>query len=401
MQMMDAHDTPRSFDFWSAIFTLACVVGRRAYVAKPRDPIWLEQRIILGGTGTTRTDVVVSICRELVSAALPTNISLFAARFTAKELGDALEETYIAAGQASAVICVDNITAIAKRRTSKTFELLTGRSHSEYDGARSRLAGDGTKAVHINLLAGANREWQRAVPENFAAACTIIEANKPKRKIAYQAKVAIDRKAVAHALDHIASAVRNLAIDYAAAIPITLTQGAQRDYTTTCTNNNLDASMQRKLLQVAALLCIDEELFVIGSRHVGKAVDLVGSMQASIGRTEKQLGRSTHKGKQRSPTGHAFTRIVDGIRMAGREGMARDQISRTVERMRLGSVAVDQLLAALLQAHLVQCFIAPKAEGRAPTIWRATFLINNHALVAQVRDKYLAQLSTTQEKKHG
>lgn len=391
MAAMDAQETPRGYDFWTACWCLGVALGRTLVVARPRAPVHLNLYLILAAqSGVTRKSTAVRFASTIVQDYIRLH-----APWTAYVGGstnkDAIElrlaEQTRNRDTSDLVVCSSElVTFMGKDLVTMQ---IPGLMTDLYDCPSYRpspgTVRSGTrdlKNVYVNFLSASTPSWLMrsvhadVVEGGFTSRCLFIVEEEPKRRTVWPTQD--DRQ---DSEGGIGSLVQRLAdikqrasdvIRYHEGISIS--EGALRRLTNWYKSrpihldpyrSSFEAREDHHILRLAAILCINDGTWIIQDTHIRTAIQVIihvkeaGAGLFSGSSTASRLGVGVEKVRKL---------LVEG----GLAGITQSDLLKGV-RPTLNAAQLQTLLIAMKELDLVQQFTFQLHEaGKPTTMWRAT-----------------------------
>lgn len=380
---MDPLETPHAYDFWVGCNLLSAAVGRSVVVNRPMAPVYLNLFCILvAESGVTRKSTAVrhgtNFLRELCSD----NPLLIENKTTPEKLEELLHKQTLVSGTSAAIISISElVTFLGREKYVSTMPTLLT---DLYDCPKVRSGGGslsvGSRDIHnvfVSFLSASTPSWLvRAVNPDvieggFTSRVMFIVAEEPKRRQSWPEKNNVE---VENSIRNHLNRIRNKAIEVA---QIEVSDGARRTFDRWYKSRPLHrdpfrASFQSRedahVLRLAALLCINDDTWVIQANHISFAIKCITEV--------REDGASIFEGtgtNSRSIAG--IDKIRDKLLAAGLNGLPQREITKSVAPY----MDAEHMIAHLDIMHelgMVQKFEGVQVgRGRPKTIWRGTSVL--------------------------
>jgi hypothetical protein len=199
MEHMKDQETAEEFDLWSGLWALACAVGRRTVVPRPRAPVYLNMYLaLIAESGIVRKSSAIRAASGLVRAMLldDDDIMFFDAKTTPEQLDRLLHTNTERVGCGQVAISISELATFMGNEsyTAGMPALLTDLYDCPDHRSGPGTIKDGPIDQHnlwVSFIAGSTPTWllrtvNPAVSEGgFASRCLFVNATKPKRTIAW------------------------------------------------------------------------------------------------------------------------------------------------------------------------------------------------------------------------
>lgn len=390
-------ETNESYDFWSGVWLLSSVLGRKITVARPQAPVFLNTYVILcAESGITRKSTAVNGAATMLGAyALREehNLSIIQGGTTAEKLDDMLSHN----GHA-AIVSSELVNLLGKERYNAS---LPGRLTDLYDCPSiytRQTLGRGRvdiKDVYVTLLGASTPSWLvRAVNPDvveggFTSRCLFIIEEKPKRLIAWP-DAPTDTGQYQRVLTMLASISERADEVRQRAGGIHLTPTARKVFTkwyeqrtivTDPYGSSFQAREDHHVLRLAGLLAASDGSWEIDDHHIQHSIEAIQHVR-SMGTALFGSGIATSRSYA------LVDRVRGALVSAGKSGLSQSALSAVCKRHGTGEEIRD-VLAVMHEMGLVQRFNVETAErGRPTVIYRATRSIAS----AKVMDSVVEQL---------
>lgn len=400
-------ESPRSYDFWAAVWLVSNTIGRRITVARPHAPVYLNVYAVLcAEAGITRKSSVVRAATSLLDQYCQedgSQLDTLSGGITAEKLSASLVKQTALWGHSHLALSSSELVSLLGR--DRYSSGLVGRLTDLYDSptihTRSNISDGHTTArnVYVTLLGASTPSWlARAVSPDvveggFTSRCLFIIEDKPKRLIAWPEETK-NVSGIHRRLLEGMSNLRDSAI-YAAkrAGGIRLTRVARQQFThwyesRVIANDAYGASFQARedhhILRLCGILAAADGSWEINEHHVTHATSVIQYVK--------------HSGSALFGTGVESNRtyaLVDRIRgalvSAGRSGLSQTALSSICRRH--GSPEDQRLVLQIMhEMQLIQVFSVETGErGRPTTMYRAVRSLTSPRAIETVVDMLIPQ----------
>lgn len=379
-------ETSESYDFWTGMWLLSNVLGRRMTVLRPHAPVYLNLYVVLcAESGITRKTSAVRHAVDLLSAytdRYQPGLSIVTGGTTPEGLDGILaSQSNIYKHAHAAVASTELVTLLGKERYNAS---LPGRLTDLYDCPSMytrQSVGSGRvdiREVYVTLLGASTPSWLvRAVNPDvveggFTSRCLFVIEDRPKRLIAWPEANSVTPDTLLTRLAHVRDQRDHI---LARVGGINLSPTAKQEFTEwyerrKLANDPYGSSFQARedhhVLRIAGLLCASDDSWEIDVHHIQHAIQLVAYLRS--------LGASLFgTGVASSKTYAIVDRVRGALVEAGTSGLSQSHLSSICRK--LGSGAdVREVLRVMHEMNLVQKFVIQDGSvGGAPTtIYRAT-----------------------------
>lgn len=397
MRMMEAQETPESYDFWCGVWAISSVLGRVVTIARPRAPIYMNWYVLLvADSGVTRKSTAVRSAASLVRPILPTDSTIIEAKTTPEMLEMTLCNASNLYGHAHTTIAISElVTFLGKERYAQH---MPGLLTDLYDSPNMR-AGGGTiargpataKDVYVTFLSASTPAWLlRAVNPDvveggFTSRCIFVVAQKRKRRIAWPDET--DMTDTTASLREQLKEFRSMAVRVH---QIQIHERAKQTFTKWYTSkpeskdvfrNSFESREDAHVLRLAGILAINDGTWVISSYHVKVAIKLINDA--------KERGAMIFAGSgSMTKTMIVVDKLRDQLIGAGVNGVTQSDITIHL-RSHAPAATIKVILAIMHELGMVQKFegVRQPKGGRAPVIWRATNKITARNMMELVTEQ--------------
>jgi len=384
---MDEHETPVAYDFWTAMWLLSTVVGRRLTVARPRTPVPLNLYVMLcAESGTTRktTAIIeaksVLTCFQQQHAAFRTPTIIIDNNVPTMDIIDEMQRSSISNRCAPVTFVGAEGALILPRRNSELPIYLT----DWYDCPTDRNS-VGLRDVYSTVLVASTPAWlirainPAVIEGGFTSRCFFVVSERGKRRIPWPSQSQIDAKVFASILvriSRIAETMQQIEISMPALARYSDWYNS-REVPNDSFRQSFGAREGDHVLKVAGLLAVNDLSFVITRAHVDNALQCVLDV--------RERGATLFVS---SLAADSATRLVDSVRTflidAGIDGISN---GRVMAKFRRDPDRVRIILTILHELDLVQRFQAPGNSNRKVTTWRGTSKLSHPGVVDAVLHK--------------
>jgi len=391
MSAMDAQETPRGYDFWCALWCMSVALGRSLVVARPRAPVHLNMYAILAAqSGVTRKSSAVrfasSIVQDYIRLHAPWTFYV-GGKTNADGLEIQLAQQTRNRDTADLCVCVSElVTFMGKDLVTMQ---LPGLMTDLYDCPAYRpspgTVRSGTrdlKNVYVNFLSASTPSWLMrsvhadVVEGGFTSRCLFIVEEEPKRRTVWpEAEADIQSTESSGQLVSRLEALARRAKDVVRVHGgIGISDGGLKRlsnwYRSRPTHldpyrSSFEAREDHHILRLAALLCINDDTWIIQNSHIKTAIQIIIYV--------KEAGAGLFAGSSSaSRLGVGVERVRKYLIEGGLAGVTQTDLLKGV-RPSLNSAQLATLLIAMKELDLVQQFTFQLNEsGKPTTMWRAT-----------------------------
>lgn len=432
MEYMDGQETPYSFDFWSAIWLVSCILRRRCYVDRPGSPVWPNSYVLLvAPPAVARKGVAITHASDLITWYLLTTQSpsmLYSGSLTPSMLTTEMAVLSAQHGCSSVLLALPELSrSFARNAAKSTIAFLTDLFDTK-ELERGGTKRDGTyeiKKASINLLAASTPDWlggfgdRDAVAGGFASRCIYVNEDKPKRRIKWgETTTSQDGLLVKSAIRSIDQRLSELERYHKGIeVPIQVSKGAIDNYecwrdrqdSTGLVENSGNARRERHILSTACCLAVADLTFEIQAHHITeaiKAIEAVGPRtirEGSSNQDPKRNVESTLDPIAETKEAHRtrlFSKLVEILRQAGKIGIKQTDLTIKM-RYSCDGDTTRVMLRMLSDYRCAQMFkLDGEKIGRPPVVWRATYLIDTPAL-EYARKLFVGEPMTASEMDQG
>lgn len=383
-------ETALVYDFWSALWLLSLACGRLIYVNRPHAPVFLNLYcLFVADSGITRKSSAIRnalrVGRHIIDEY---DIGLIEARTTPTALDRYLHVRTEDTGSAHCAIAVSEFSAFMPIGVQMPV-LLT----DLYDCPPHRIGGGNIttgsiiqRDVWINFMSASTPEWlikviNPAVMEGgFTSRCMFILADQPKARIAWPTaqRVDIDLISPLHEVRAKARQYKTLTLND------TALHAFKQWYVKRKTHNDpFNASFETRedahVLRVAALLCINDGMWVVQAQHIKDAVRVVAEVKANAQSLFSGTG-------VRSKWFMAVEAMIDVLTLNIAEPMPRSKIFLRC-RQYVDQAEFVAILDTLHESGVIRRYLSyQEGPGRPTEYIQATERIRSKNIVAQIVD---------------
>lgn len=382
MKQQEATETPENYDFWTAVWAIGNVVGRRVYVARPHAPVYLNWYMILvAESGTTRKSSSVRAVTNLIREHISYPVEMIEGKTSPEKLEIQLALQTINSNSANAILSISELVTILGR---ERYALgMPGLLTDLYDSPSFR-GSPGTishgslelRNVFVSLLSASTPAWlagainPSVVEGGFTSRCLFITASGPKRRVAWPDEVSSELSGAVH------QQLTRIAIEAEQHKGgITLSKEALTTFSKWYQQRKLSsepylASFESRedahVLRLAACLCINDHSWQIQKEHIQFAIRMVEDAKRN-GNAIFSLQQTKH---DRLAAG--IDRLCTQLVLADRNGISGTNLSVRLARF-FNRAELQTALSIMHELALVQKFkLRSDGAGRPTTIWRAT-----------------------------
>jgi hypothetical protein len=372
-------ETPYAYDFWSAAWLLACVVGRGTVVSRGSASVYLNLFIVfVAESGTTRKSTAVRRASKFARSFSGEDVAFIDSKITPEKLEFDLAMLAAEYGHSYATIAIDELVKfLGQEKYVKGMPTLLT---DLYDAPEIRTGG-GTlergrvclRQVFINFISASTPSWLlRAVNPDvieggFTSRVVFVVAEEAKASYPFPGEVneALRQQIEQHLADVHAQAKGT------STIPIS--EGARKKFTVWYKGRDkkrdpFRASFQSRedahVLRLAALLSISDGLWEIQANHISIAIRVITETREDGASIFEGTGTNTRLVL-------AADTIRDKLLAAGLGGAKQGDITKSMQ----GRANADEIKTILNIMHdlgMVKRFENVQVgRGRPVTIWRA------------------------------
>jgi hypothetical protein len=291
MQSQSLTETAAAYDFWSALWLLSVACGRDIYVDRPRAPVFLNlYTILVAESGLTRKSSAIRAALRIAQELLAeSKIGIVEAYTTPTALDRYLHLRSEMYECSQCVIAISELAAFMKSGNALPV-LLTDLYDcpSVRSGAGSVTHGGILQRdVWVSFYSASTPEWLQRVCSptvmegGFTSRCLFIVADEPKARIAWPSNERIE-------FDHV-TALRLVQQQARAYRTITLNENARRVFTEWYRRRarhydpftiSFETREDSHVLRVAALLCINDGMWVVQAQHISAALRIMAEVKS-------------------------------------------------------------------------------------------------------------------------
>lgn len=397
LQYMSPLETPLAYDLWCGLWLISNAIGRRIVVNRPKAPVFLNLYMVLcADAGTTRKSTAIRMCEAVYRAAGFDQTALtITGGSTPEKLREQLALRSAESGEAMASIIVSElVTFLGKEQYAVAMPgLLTDlydcpalRDYSRVSSATSIV-----RNAFVTFAAASTPSWLiRAINPDvieggFTSRCLFIIEERRKRLVAWPDDDSpIGPDDLARDLLHLREQCERWASK-----GIGLTAGAKVRFVRwyeqrgdSDANDPFLASFEARedhhILRLAALLCANDNSWLIDVHHINHAIKLVThhkNSAAALFGADKEAARMTG----------GLDKLRKVLLEAGELGITQTELLFKT-RNGLKTRELEYALAIMHEMEMVQKFEVPTG-GRKKTVWRATNKILARNLNQLVQEK--------------
>lgn len=375
---------------------LSVAVGRSIIVNRPLAPVFLNLfTILVAESGVTRKSTAVRHGLLFIRELCETFPHLVETKTTPENLEYILHKQSEQRGESSVSICISElVTFLGREKYVATMPTLLT---DLYDCPRVRSGGGSLssgartlKNVFVQFLSASTPSWLiRAVNPDvieggFTSRVMFICAEEPKRRASWPEEPNKELEArIRKHLERIRNRARELQ-------RIELSEGARRTFQKWYNSRPLHrdpfrASFQSRedahALRLAALLCINDDTWVIQHSHISTAIRIITEV--------REDGASIFEGTgTNSKLIAGIDKLRDKLLAAGLNGLPQRELTKAVAN----NMDAEHMVATLEIMHeldLVQKFEGIQVgRGRPKTIWRGTSALASSRAIDQIIEKH-------------
>ena len=426
MEYMDGNETPYSFDFWSAMFLVSCVLRRRCCVARPGAPVWLNHYILLvAPPGVARKSTAVNIAAEhaqWITAQTGSNGMIYSGSLTPTML---LNEMRIMSqlGVSSPVLLTlpELSRSFARNAAKSTIAFLTDMFDTkEYEkGGTKREGTYEVRKASISILAASTPDWlgqfgsRDAAVGGFTSRCIVLREDGPKRHIKWrEASTQPDHSLLRSALLDIDRRLSHLeqahgGVEYGLQVTSAAIDAYEgyveslRAHIRTLSEEEAAKRVrdERHILAVAGTLACADLTFEVQQNHIINAIKAIELVRRSDAKQSEAEPLRSDNSPQAEPIneaqllrGRIFDRLSRILKEAGKLGIQQQTIAKKVRYL----CTMNDAKLALRIMHDWKCaqMFRVHEAGRPSQVWRATYLIDSPAF-EHARKLFVGEPMTT------
>lgn len=291
-------ETAHQYDFWSALWLLSFIVGRRAHVPRPLTPLYLNMLILfVSESGVGRKSTSITLATNLAQKLVDLEIvspTLLSGSTTSEQFDEVLHKLSTERGSAEVGIAISEMARFLGRTAATRSLPIT--ITDLYDCPDKRVIfgtkKEGEKLVlnaWVSLITGCAPEWlEKAVHPavlegGFAGRTLFITADRNKGQFAWPE--GLDDLTLF--IDHAKRITEELAYDS----KITIDPGGLAEYNSWHTHRTgakskyeriFESREQDHVLRLAALLSINDNRYVIRNYDITSAIKCIGEIKHGI-----------------------------------------------------------------------------------------------------------------------
>jgi hypothetical protein len=372
-------ETPKAYDFWTALWILSVALGRDIVVDRPSAPVYLNVYCILvAESGVTRKSTAVRRAVRFIRELTSERNLLIESKITPEKLEFDLTLQTLEHESARASIAIDELVKfLGRERYVETMPTLLTDLYDCPDlrvGGGTLVRGRTTlRNVYVNFLSASTPSWLlRAVNPDvieggFTSRVIFIVAERPKRTAPWPERGSTElEQTIRDRLSQIsrtASSVRSIAIS----------DGAKKKFSSWYKSRDIKrdpfrASFQSRedshVLRIAALLSVNDDTWEIQNHHVIHAIRIITEA--------REDGAAIFEGTgSNSKLVLGVDAIRDKLLAAGMNGIKQSELTKAMQ----GYMNAEHVRTALDIMHdldMVQRFDGIQlGKGRPTTMWRA------------------------------
>lgn len=380
MQFMFPLETPLSYDFWTALWTLSTAIGRDCIVNRPRAPVYLNLYLfLLAESGITRKSTSVryatSVVNSLQSSYLETSeTSIFESvtgKTTPEQLLMKLAQRSSKHGNAHTAISVSEMVTLLGRESYTV--AMPGLLTDLYDcPARHDIPGTlkhgalHLRDVYITLLSASTPSWlsgainPSVVEGGFTSRVIIVSERHPKRRVPWPNDSQDEGK-----MDSLAEELGRIRQFAAKRGDIPLSTGARRRYDKWYKTRPMSADPYRDsfesreddhVLRVAALLAASNGKWIIDQHDLVAALALVAAA--------KNAGASVFEGaSSKDKIIYGIDKIREHLIKQGKQQTSQSELYALVRTSMRGE-DIQFVMDIMHELGMVNKFTIPAKGGR-------------------------------------
>jgi hypothetical protein len=382
LQYMSPLETPLAYDLWCGLWLISNAIGRRIVVNRPKAPVFLNLYMVLcADAGTTRKSTAIRMCEAVYRhAGFDRTALTITGGATPEKLREQLAIRSAECGEAMASIIVSElVTFLGKEQYAVAMPgLLTDLYDcpSLRDYSRVSTATSIVRNAFVTFAAASTPSWLvRAINPDvieggFTSRCLFIIEERRKRMVAWpEDDSPVGPDVLARDLLYLREQSERWS-----AKGIGLTANAKSRFVRwyeqrgdSDSNDpfvgSFEAREDHHILRLAALLCANDDSWLIDAHHISHAIKLVThhkNSAAALFGANKEAARMTG----------GLDKLRNVLLEAGEMGITQTELLFKT-RNTLKSRELEYSLAIMHEMEMVQRFEVPTG-GRKKTVWRAT-----------------------------
>jgi hypothetical protein len=381
LQYCENSETPRAYDFWTALWILSTALGRGIIVDRPGAPVYLNiYTILVAESGVTRKSTAVRRAVKFAREFCGEKNLLVESKITPERLEFDLTLQTLEHGSARATIAIDELVKFLGRE--RYVEALPTLLTDLYDcpelrtGGGTLIRGKSTlRNVYINFLSASTPSWLlRAINPDvieggFTSRVIFVVAEQPKKRAPWPSRPEADiAAAIRVSLSSISAEIEKTGIS-----SIGISEGALKKFSAWYKSRDIKrdpfrASFQSRedshVLRVAALLSVNDGTWEIQNHHLVAAIRIVTEA--------REDGAAIFEGTgSNSKIVLGVDALRDKLLVAGMNGAKQSELTKALQRY-MNAEHVRAALDIMHELDMVQRFDGIQVgKGRPTTMWRA------------------------------
>lgn len=394
LEYMAEQETAAAYDYWGSLWLLSSAVGRHCVVGRPRAPVYLNMYLVLvAESGITRKSSAVRqaarIARELYSD--DATIGMIENKISAGHLDYVLHDRTMELGCAQMSLVISELATFlgSQSGSGPMPALLT----DLYDCPASRRGGGtitgGTimqRDVWLSFMSASTPSWlfksvnPTVIEGGFTSRCLFVVSEKPKGRIAWPDAAVADHDFVQRL-----RAIRAKAKQVG---QIVLNDGALKEFRSWYARrpmhvdpfrSSFEAREDAHVLRVAALLSINDDMWVVTKKHISDAIRIIMSVkQDAYG----LFNTVSNRGKWVLGIEHIRATLLQ----AGSDSVPRSKLYLKCRR-HLNNDEFAAVLDTMHESGMVERFeLRHDTAGRPVDLYKATKLLHARGVIEQLTE---------------
>lgn len=391
MKFMTEVETPSAYDFWCGMWLISNAVGRDIYVSRPRLPVYLNLYIILcADSGVTRKSTGINYASRIINVSARSNDSVISSgRTYPSKLLKLANETSELHGKTHIAIAISELGAVMSRTGyMRDMPVLLTDLYDcpevRHGGGSMSDKGTVLHNVYTTFLSASTPRWlltrvnSDIIEGGFTSRCFFIHEESRKRKISWptigEVSDDIFVKERAEDLDAFsdrARRVKSIEIHPLALVKYNNWYQRRKDGTSKYTHS-FESREQDHVLRVAALLSINDEIWIIQEHHIKRAIQLVEDIKSKGDRLFEMLfNPRTNEGNDNLVA--VLERIRDTLVAQETTPIIHSMLLRKLQPHKTTFIA--RCLDTLEDRKMVRRINHKPATGRPSVYWLGTKLL--------------------------
>jgi len=398
LRYMATQETAHAYDFWCALWSIACACGRNTVVARPRAPVYLNMYLILVGDSgkprkTTSVNTALSLVRDLYDG--DNAIGFVDSRVTPEHLDLIIHERSKEHGAGKVIIGVPELAVFMGSETytagmPPTLTDLYDCPDHRQGGTISRGLSE-QRNVWISMLSASTPIWllktvnPRVIEGGFSSRCMFVVNNDPKQSIPWpdEQENGNERALLLDGLHDILARSREhhsiRIVD--TALSKFRTWYEERERSADPYKQSFEAREDAHVLRIAALLCINDGSWLIHPHHIAFAIKLIASVKMAS-------GAMFEHGVMRTKYAAAYDVIRTALIEAGMDPVPKHVLTRKC-RYWLHVSEFQILTEVMHECHALQRFLSHEGmRGRPAEYFRGTDRLLQNGVAEQVLNRF-------------